>query len=174
MNRKFLLILTLAIVSGCSRPDDLVTTTELDINRYMGKWYEIARLPNSFEEGLECITAEYYIAPEGHITVVNRGYDPDGDGSWKDVRGKAWIPDTLAPGKLKVQFFWPFAGDYYIIHLDPGYQYALVGDPSRKFLWILARTESLPEEKIRELLGIARSRNFEIEEIIRVDHNCGM
>ncbi len=167
-------MITISMLTGCSKPDDLDTVATVDINRYMCKCYEIARLPNSFEEGLTCITAEYSISPEGHITVVNRGYDADGDGSWKNVSGKAWVPDSLAPGKLKVQFFWPFAGDYYIMHLDPGYQYALVGDPSRKFLWILSRTESLPEETIKELLEIANSNNFETQDVITVDHNCSM
>jgi apolipoprotein D and lipocalin family protein len=174
MKRYLFLLITISMLAGCSKPDDLDTVAMVDINRYMGKWYEIARLPNSFEEGLICITAEYSISPEGDITVVNRGYDPDGKGSWNEVTGKAWIPDTLAPGKLKVQFFWPFAGDYYIMHLDTGYQHALIGDPSRKFLWVLSRTASLPEETIRELLDIANSRGFETQEVIKVDHECGM
>jgi len=141
--------------------------------KYSGKWYEIARLPNSFEKGLVCCTAEYGLRDDGKISVLNTGRKEDNSAKVKTIKGKAWIPDKNEPGRLKVQFFWPFAGKYYIFHLDTeNYRYALVGDPSRKYLWLLARTPGVDEPLYRKLMDIARKNDFAVEKVIRVRQDC--
>jgi apolipoprotein D and lipocalin family protein len=151
----------------------LKTVPEIDLNRYTGKWYEIARLPNSFEKGLVCCTAEYSLRPDGKIKVINSGVKEDDPGKISSVTGKAWQPDKNEPGRLKVQFFWPFAGGYYIFHLDTAnYQYVLVGDPSRKYLWILARTPKIGDSLYLELVEIARKNDFTVEKLIKVRQDC--
>ena len=151
----------------------LKTVPDVDLNRYTGKWYEIARLPNSFEKGLVCCTAEYALRPDGKISVTNSGVKEDEPGKISSVNGKAWVPDKNEPGRLKVQFFWPFAGGYYIFHLDrENYQYALVGTPSRKFLWILARTPEIDASLYQELVYMAGKHEFAVDELIKVRQDC--
>lgn len=111
------------------------TVPVLDLQRYAGSWYEIARLPHSVEKNLDCITATYTIRTDGRVTVENRGVKADG--SVSRVRGVAWVPNNEELAKLKVRFFWPFAGKYWVIYLDQDYRYDLVGEPKRKYSWIL-------------------------------------
>ena len=151
--------------------NDLPTVQEVDLNRYAGLWYEIARLPNSFEKGLECVTAQYTLKPNGKVEVLNKGYSAK-KGAFKSSKGRAWVPDENYPGRLKVSFFWPFAGNYYIISLDKDYAYALVGDPSRKYLWVLSRTTKLDETIYSELLAKARTYGFDTKTMIRIQHDC--
>jgi len=151
----------------------LTTVPDVDINKYSGKWYEIARLPNSFEKGLVCVTAEYGLRDDGKISVINAGQKENNIGKVKSIRGKAWVPDKNEPGRLKVQFFWPFAGGYYIFHLDQeNYQYALVGNPSRKFLWILSRKPYIDDSLYQELSEIARKNEFAVEKLNKVRQDC--
>jgi apolipoprotein D and lipocalin family protein len=167
------IILILFILTSCSSPMKTLTTIPgVDINKYSGKWYEIARLPNSFEKGLVCCTAEYGLRDDGKISVINTGRKEE-TGKLKSVKGKAWVPDKNEPGRLKVQFFWPFAGGYYIFYLDKeNYQYALVGDPSRKYLWVLARKPGIEDSLYRELIEIARNNDFAVEKVIKVRQDC--
>ena len=124
------MIMSLIILTSCSSSmKSLKTVPDVDLNRYTGKWYEIARLPNSFEKGLVCCTAEYALRPDGKISVTNSGVKEDEPGKMSSVNGKAWVPDKNEPGRLKVQFFWPFSGGYYIFHLDEE-NYQVIG--SRK------------------------------------------
>ena len=174
MNIKSYSIIALILIStSCSSPMKTLTTVPgVDINRYAGKWYEIARLPNSFEKGLVCCTAEYGLRDDGKISVINAGVKEE-SGKISSVKGKAWIPDINEPGRLKVQFFWPFAAGYYIFHLDQkNYQYALVGTPSRKYLWILARSPKIEESLYQELAEIARKNDFAVDEILKVRQDC--
>jgi lipocalin len=151
----------------------LTTVPGVDIRKYAGKWYEIARLPNSFEEGLICVTAEYTLRDDGKITVVNSGRNEDDYTNVSNIKGKAWVPDPDEPGRLKVQFFWPFAAPYYIFHLDQeNYQYALVGTPSRKYLWILSRTKEMEGNLYRELVEIARQNDFATSQLLKVKQDC--
>jgi apolipoprotein D and lipocalin family protein len=167
------LILLLSLTACSSSMKTLKTVPGVDLNRYTGKWYEIARLPNSFETGLVCCTAEYGIRPDGKISVINRGVKETDPAKTSSVTGKAWVPDPGEPGRLKVQFFWPFAAGYYIFHLDEkNYQYALVGTPSRKYLWILARQPQIDEALYRELIDIAKKNDFSVEGVIKVDQSC--
>lgn len=166
--------LMLVVLTSCSsNMKTLKTVPDVDLNRYTGKWYEIARLPNSFEKGLICCTAEYGLRPDGKISVTNRGVKESEPGKASSVTGKAWRPDKNEPGRLKVQFFWPFAGGYYIFHLDQeNYQYVLVGSPSRKYLWILARQPQINETLYNELVEIAGKNEFAVDKLIRVRQDC--
>jgi apolipoprotein D and lipocalin family protein len=168
------IILILFILASCSSSMKTLTTVrDIDINKYSGKWYEIARLPNSFEKGLICTTAEYTLRDDGKITVFNTGQKENDPGKVKTIKGKAWVPDKNEPGRLKVQFFWPFTGGYYIFHLDQeNYQYALVGDPSRKFLWILARKPVIENSLYLELIETARINGFATEKLLKVKQDC--
>lgn len=163
-------IIMAGFLSGSST-NDLPTVEQVDINKYAGLWYEIARLPNSFEKGLECVTANYSLKTNGKIQVLNKGYSAK-KGDYKSSKGTAWRPNEDYPGRLKVSFFWPFSGNYYIIALDKEYSYALVGDPSRKYLWVLARTKELDENIYSDLLAKAQSHGFDTEKMMRIKQDC--
>ncbi|WP_439182387.1 lipocalin family protein [Carboxylicivirga taeanensis] len=166
MSRFLFLALVLMVSYSCQAPRELSTVASVNFERYAGTWYEIARLPNRFEEGLDRVSATYTLKSDGDIEVLNQGYDESGN--VKASTGKAYLPDEGKPGRLKVQFFWPFAGDYYIIELDEAYNYALVGTPSRKYLWILAREKQLPQDRINYLVELAQERGFETENLLFV------
>ncbi len=144
----------------------------VDLNRYTGTWYEIARFPNSFERGLKCVTATYTLRDDGRITVLNKGHKIENPSLVKQSQGVAWVPDKTYPAKLKVRFFWPFSGDYWIIALDPSYRFVLVGDPSLKYLWVLSRTKIMEEADYRHLLDKAKENGFDISKLMLVEQNC--
>jgi apolipoprotein D and lipocalin family protein len=139
-----------ALLLGCAPsgalPDapPLEAVDSFDLERYLGTWYEIAKYPNTFEEGLVAVTAEYSLREDGTVRVLNSGRQGSFDGEWTSAEGKAWVPDAEAPAELRVSFFWPFSADYWVIALDPGYRWAVVGEPDRDYLWILSRTPTLP------------------------------
>jgi lipocalin len=173
MMKKSILILFTAMIFNSVIPQKTPSVVStVDLNRYMGMWYEIARLPNYFERKLKCTSANYTFRDDGRITVLNKGYyltDPQKSTS---ARGVAWIPDRNSPAKLKVQFFWPFSGDYWIMELDKEYRYVLVGDPSHKYLWILAREKEMDEQTYNMLLSKAVENGYDVKSIIRVEQNC--
>ncbi len=144
----------------------------VDLNRYTGNWHEIARFPNSFEKGLKCVSANYTLRDDGRITVLNKGHKVENPSVVKQSQGVAWIPDKTYPAKLKVRFFWPFSGDYWIIALDPSYRFVLVGDPSLKYLWVLSRTKTMEEVDYRHLLDKAKENGFDISKLMLVEQNC--
>ena len=166
------LIIIVMLFSCSSQKAPLKVVKELDISKYKGTWYEIARLPNSFEKGLECVTANYTLLENGKIEVLNKGYKIDNHSEFKTAKGKAYVPDKNEPAKLKVTFFWPFYGDYWVIELDSDYQYALVGEASREYLWILSRAPQLDESTYNQLITIAKEAGFATEKMIRVNQNC--
>jgi len=170
-----LLITTLLMLSlsACkSEHKELPTVTELDLTKYAGTWYEIARLPNSFEKGLECVTATYTILPNGKVEVLNKGYTNADTSKMKSIKGVAWVPNNNHPGQLKVRFFWPFSGRYWVIALDNNYNYALVGDPSRKYLWILSKSSTLDSSTYTTLVSIAKENGFNVENLMMVNQSC--
>jgi len=156
---------------SCKTTQDLPTVEKVEISKYTGQWYEIARLPNNFEKGLECVTATYTQKSNGKIEVLNRGYSSD-KGRYKTAKGKAWVPDSNFPGRLKVTFFWPFSGNYYILSLDENYQHVLVGDPSRKYLWVLARTKTLDEATYSRLMDHADKNGFNTGQVLKINQAC--
>jgi len=171
-----MLIISLTGLMGCGTPEELRTdgipaVSPLDLDRYQGTWYEIMRLPNRFEEGLEQITANYTITDDGDLQVVNRGYNPETE-EWEEADGKAWLPDPGTPGLLKVSFFWFFSSDYKVIALDQeNYSYAMVTSSSKKYLWILSRSRQLDNGILRMLIDKAKGYGFAVEELIRVDQS---
>lgn len=138
----------------------------VDIDRYLGEWYEIARMPVPFEKGCYRSTATYSKNANGTIRVVNSCHKNDINGPLKTVAGKAYIADEGTNAKLKVQFFWPFKGDYWILDLGDNYEYALVGEPSRKSMWILSRTPQISLEVLQTLVGKAGEKGFNTEKLI--------
>lgn len=156
---------------SCSSKLALPTIDNVDINQYQGKRYEIARLPNNFEKGLNCVTAEYTIKTNGKVNVLNKDYSAN-NSKWKSSQGTAWASDEAFPGQLKVSFFWPFAGDYYIIALADDYSYALVGAPDRNYLWVLSRTKTLDEATYEQLIQIAKNQNFDTSNLEKINQNC--
>ena len=168
--RTMLIAMLLSALPGCmSAPDGVEPVKDFKVERYAGKWYEIARLENRFEKGLERITATYTARADGGIDVVNRGFDPSKD-RWKESSGKAYFVGRRDEGRLKVTFFWPFYGAYNIILLDEAYQWALVCGPDRSYLWILSRTPTLPEETLRRLVDEAGRRGFATDKLVYVKH----
>jgi apolipoprotein D and lipocalin family protein len=144
---------------------ELKTVEYVDVVRYMGTWFEIAKFPQRFEKGLVGVTANYALLPNGKVRVLNRGYKGDFNGKLKTAKGKAWIVDTATNAKLKVSFFWPFAGNYWIIELGKNYEYVVVGDESRKYLWILSRTPQMDEAVYNELLRRVQDKGFDISKL---------
>jgi apolipoprotein D and lipocalin family protein len=156
--------------SCASNYPPLEVVKSVDLNRYLGKWYEIARLPNSFQKNCFCSTAEYSIIDEETIRVINSCRKDSVTGELDEVKGKAFIIPNSNNAKLKVQFFWPFKGDYWIIDLDEeNYSYAVVGHPNRKYLWILAREPKMKAETYNGLLEKIKANGFDIEKLIKSD-----
>lgn len=159
------------LVAGCTgMPQGVTPVTGFDVNRYLGEWYEIARLDHSFERGLEKITAQYSLNPDGSLRVVNRGFDV-ASGEWREAEGKARFIDDPQTGRLKVSFFGPFYGAYNIIKLDhSGYRYALVCGPDTSYLWILARSPDLDRTIVEQLVSYAADLGFDTSQLIYVQH----
>lgn len=139
-----------------------------DLNRYLGKWYEIARFDHHFEKDLVGVTAEYSLLPDGKVRVINSGYKDTLDGTYKSIEGKAKIPDPSNPAHLRVSFFMWFYSDYNIMELDKEYRYALVGSDTDKYLWILSRTPQLPNDPLNRLLDQATRRGYDVSKLIWV------
>jgi len=160
-------------VSGCKTQETMINTTTvrtLDLDKYLGKWYEIARYDNSFERGLVGVTANYSMRDDGKIRVLNSGYKGSLQGTYKQSVGKAKIPNPKEePGKLKVSFFWFFYGDYYVLELDSNYQWAVVGSSTDKYLWILSRTPQISEELYQQLLQKIKARGYDTSSLIRIE-----
>ncbi|MGC1391452.1 MAG: lipocalin family protein [Bacteroidales bacterium] len=172
MKNTALTLFTIMFFSSVQSQKVPSVITTVDLKKYQGFWYEIARLPNFFERKLKCTSATYTLRDDGRMTVLNKGNyltDPQKSTSSKGV---AWIPDKNSPAKLKVQFFWPFSGDYWIMALDKEYRYVLVGDPSLKYLWILAREKKMDEPTYRMLLQTAVNNGYDVKSIIRVEQDC--
>lgn len=163
-----IILLFTACGSG-ERPLD--TVDQVDLEKYMGKWYEIERLPNKFEAGLKCVTAEYALLDNGNIRVLNSGINEE-SGELKSSQGIAKSANDEAPGELKVSFFRPFYGDYFIMELDENYQYVLVGAPSRDFLWILSRSPNFNDQVAQELKQKASTQGFPIEQMELIEQDC--
>jgi apolipoprotein D and lipocalin family protein len=166
--RKILLSLLVFLFGCVGIPDNVQPIKGFDVNRYLGKWYEIARLDHSFERGLRKVTAEYSLRDDGGIRVVNRGFNPETK-TWKEAVGKAYFVGDPGTGRLKVSFFGPFYGGYNIIALDKkNYSYSLVCGPNKGYLWILAREPRLEEPIKAELIQKAKALGFNTDTLIFV------
>ena len=169
---KHLLALFALLLGGCvSLPDNVRPVGDFKLERYLGTWYEIARLDHSFERGLSRVTAQYSLREDGGVRVVNRGYSHR-DGKWKQAEGRAYFVRDPQTGFLKVSFFGPFYGSYVIFELDhENYGYAVVSGPDTSYLRILARKPVMDESLKRDLMARAAARGFKTEGLIFVDHD---
>ncbi|WFB36822.1 lipocalin family protein [Kiritimatiellota bacterium B12222] len=169
--KRILQCLTLALLCGCRSPkypDKVTPVSNFDLERYLGTWYEIARLDHSFERGMEQVTADYSMREDGGVRVQNRGYLPQKD-KWKEAEGKAYFVQESNQGYLKVSFFGPFYGSYVIFELDKeNYQYAFVSGPNNSYLWLLSRTPTVSDALLAQFRDQAQSLGFKTEELIYV------
>jgi apolipoprotein D and lipocalin family protein len=158
----------LACISGMKRVlPPLKVVTFVDLSRYAGTWYEISRYPNRFQEGCVGTTATYTIRKDGKIDVLNQCRRGTLDGEISSVKGKAWVVDNKTNAKLKVSFFWPFSGHYWIIDLGENYDYAVVGHPERKYLWILSRSPRMDEKIYNLILQKLRLQFYDTSKLIK-------
>ena len=180
MNRKTKVILAAGalaaaamLISSCSKSyAPLETVPHVDLQKYTGRWYEIAALPQRFEKGCHCVYAEYILNPDGFVEVYNFCRKGGPTGKVSDITGKAFPVEGSNNSKLKVQFFWPFKGDYWILELDPDYQHVLVGSPDRESLWILSRTPVLEDAVYNLIVQQAKSKGFPVEQLEKMDQSC--
>ncbi len=162
--------LALAALAGCAHIPDRARAVEgFDKNRYLGTWYEIARLDFRFERGLNNTTAEYTTLDDGRIGVRNRGFDY-AKREWREAVGKAKFRGSETVAELKVSFFGPFYGAYNVIALDGDYRYALVAGKNLSYLWILSRTKEIPDGVKAEYLGRAKALGYDTDALIWVEH----
>jgi apolipoprotein D and lipocalin family protein len=164
-------VIALSLLSGCvSAPDGVEPVEGFDIHRYLGRWYEIARLDHSFERGLQQVTADYSLRDDGCIRVLNQGVDAE-SGERKQAEGRGCFVASPDVGHLKVSFFGPFYGAYVVFALDQeGYSHALVAGPDRDYLWLLARTPALEKDVVDRLVAKAASLGFATDRLIFVEH----
>ena len=168
---KKIISLCILMLTGCvSLPDGVMPVENFRLERYLGKWYEVARLDHSFERGLSSVSAQYSLRPDGAVRVTNRGYSVK-EGRWKEAEGKAYFVNRPDQGFLKVSFFGPFYGSYVIMDLDQqNYSWALVCGPDKSYLWILARDPKLDDEIKKRLIDKATAQGFDTGRLIFVDH----
>jgi len=154
---------------GGARKDlpELETVSPFDVERYLGRWYEIASFPQSFQKGCTGTTAEYSLIDNETVRVLNSCYLNSLNGKLKQAEGKATIPDLNDPSKLEVSFFWPFSGAYWVIELGEDYEYSVVGHPSRDYLWILSRTPQMDEAKLQGILARTAAKGFDMSRLKR-------
>ncbi|MEX1200186.1 MAG: lipocalin family protein [Methylophaga sp.] len=167
---KLILSISFIFLTACtSAPQGIIAVENFDVERYTGKWYEIARLDHGFERGLTQVTAEYSLRDDGGINVINRGYDTEDD-AWQTAEGKAYFVEDADTGHLKVSFFGPFYGAYVIFELDQAaYQYAYIVGPNRDYLWLLARQPSLSNAQKQDFVASAQAYGFATEQLIWLD-----
>lgn len=171
--KLFFIPLLLLLGSCVGVPSTVTPINDFELERYLGKWYEIARLDHSFERGLEQVSAEYSLRDDGGVDVVNRGYSVKKQ-KWKKAVGKAYFVDEPEEGHLKVSFFGPFYGSYVIFELDENqenehYQYSFISGPNLKYLWFLSRTKTVEPELIDHFIAQAKQHGFNTDELIFVN-----
>ena len=161
------LFLLIVLLGGCvSVPQNIAPVDGFELNRYLGKWYEIARLDHSFERGLANITAEYSLRADGGVKVVNKGFAV-ADNKWKEAEGKAYFVGSPQEGYLKVSFFGPFYGAYIVFELDKeDYQYAFITSYDKSYLWLLARTPTVSDEVLSRFVQKSGELGFATDKLI--------
>ncbi|MCK9305472.1 MAG: lipocalin family protein [Bacteroidales bacterium] len=165
--KHYLLFVLSLILSSCSAGYlALDPVGEFETGKYMGKWYEISRLPNDYQQGLEENTQFYSFDDDGNISLVLEGRVIEDKSKIKQGRIRAWIPDSREPGKLKVSYNWPFSFDLWILRVDKDYSYALIGEPSGEALWIISRERGLDSSIVKELKEYAKKLGFPVEYMI--------
>jgi apolipoprotein D and lipocalin family protein len=167
-----LLTLVLLLLTGCvGMPENVKPIDNFKVEKYLGTWYEIARLDHSFEKGLTRVTAQYSLRDDDGLKVLNRGYLAK-ENKWKEAEGKAYFVKRSDQGYLKVSFFGPFYGSYIIFELDhENYQYSLVCGPDKSYLWLLARSPEIKKEIRDMLITKAKALGFDVSKLIYVSHD---
>lgn len=174
--RRLLLLsvaLTVLVAVGCAttvpEAEQLKTVASVDLTRYLGSWYEIGRYQHRFEKTLVGAKADYSLRDDGRIQVVNSGLKKDLDGKLTSIKAVAWRPDESKPGRLKVKFFGLFTSDYLVFALDEqNYQWALVGNDNREFLWFLSRTPTVSDELLNTMKKLASEQGYDMEKLFLV------
>jgi len=168
--KKLVLVVASIFLGGClGMPKSVTPVKEFELDKYLGKWYEIARLDHSFERGLEQVTAEYSSRKGGGVTIKNRGFSKEKN-RWSEAEGKAFFVGESSVGYLKVSFFGPFYGSYVVFELDRvNYQYAFVSGPNTSYLWLLSRTPTVEEDLMARFIKKAKQLGFETEKLIYVN-----
>jgi apolipoprotein D and lipocalin family protein len=168
--RKIFIILILFIIGCVGIPENVKPVDHFKLEKYLGQWYEIARLDHSFERGLTHVTANYSLRDDGGVRVLNRGYSKK-EKKWKEAEGKGYFVQARDQGYLKVSFFGPFYGSYIIFDLDhENYQYSLVCGPDKSYLWVLARSPEMSRNLKNTLVAKAAALGFDTNKLIFVDH----
>ncbi|MDQ1324924.1 MAG: apolipoprotein and lipocalin family protein [Campylobacterota bacterium] len=166
---RAIIFIAMFLLAGCvERPEKVVPVKNFELSRYLGTWYEIARLDHSFERGLEQISATYGMREDGGVRVINRGFDTESK-QWKEAEGKAYFVQTPDVGFLKVSFFGPFYGSYIVFDLDHE-QYSLISGPNLSYLWILSRRPQMDEATKKRLIQKAKDAGFDTNRLIFVKH----
>jgi len=168
--KPWMLILIFVFAAGAAakaavKTKPLEVVPGVDLQRYLGTWYEIATIPQRFQKGCVGVSAHYSLREDGAIDVVNSCRKGTLDGKERSIRGKAWIVDRTTNAKLKVRFFWPFTGAYWIIELDEDYRWAVVGHPDRTYYWILSRTPQMDAALYDELIRRAAAKGYDTSKI---------
>jgi len=167
----FVLLMTLPVFACAAKMKQptppLQVVSYVDLNKYFGTWYEIARFPNRFQEGCVGTSAHYTLLQDGKIGVLNQCRKGSLDGEISSAKGKAWVVDKKTNAKIKVSFFWPFSGHYWIIDLGENYEYAVVGHPDRKYLWILSRKPEMDETTYNRILEKLRSQSYDVSKLMK-------
>ncbi len=170
---KILILVSLMLsflFHSCKTSSTIRPVKEVDINKYAGLWYEIANYPNSFQKNCYATTATYTMHPKGYVTVENRCKKNSLTGEDGYIKGKAFPTKNSNNSKLKVQFFWPFRAHYWIIDLDPNYEWAVVSEPKMKYLWILARKPQMDSDLYKNILENLKVKGFDLSKIVKTIH----
>lgn len=167
--KNIITCLCVLLLTACTGlPDNVKPIKNFELERYLGKWYEIARLDHSFERGLNQVTAEYSLKEEGGVKVLNRGYSANNE-EWQEAEGKAYFVNTTDEGYLKVSFFGPFYGSYVIFELEKqDYEYAFVAGPNTDYLWLLSRTPTVDPKVLEKFKKMSQKRGFNTDNLILV------
>lgn len=153
------------MLSIFSSAQTLQTVPYVDLNKYVGKWYEIASFPQWFQKDCTCTTAEYTLTEKGSVIVENRCQKDSISGKESYIKGTAFVVEKSGNAKLKVQFFWPFKGKYWIIDLAEDYSYAVVGNPNKKYLWVLSRAPKMDDVIYQKIVSRIKKKGFDISKI---------
>jgi apolipoprotein D and lipocalin family protein len=162
-----IMVVSTVFFSACAHNPPLNVVPHVDLNRYTGTWYEISSYPTSFQKGCTGTKATYSIRDDGDIDVLNQCYKKGFEGEITSAKGKAWVVDETTNAKLKVRFFWPFWGSYWVIDLGKDYDYAVVGHPSRKYLWVLSRTPQMDDVLYYEILGKISQQGYDTSKLVK-------
>lgn len=168
---KYLLLPVCLLLNACLGMPELVKpVSPFELDRYLGQWYEVARLDHSFEKGLSRVTAEYQLREDGGVRVVNRGFSEDKQ-EWKEAEGKAYFVNSDSEAYLKVSFFGPFYGSYIVFELESEhYNYAFVSGPNHEYLWLLARTPAVSQSVLDQFIAKSKALGFDTDALIMVKH----